>query len=417
MSLEKTTASGLSRRRFLQTTGLVIAAGTVGVAGGGLQKPFLINPCRAAMPAALTESPWLTRVWQGLDPAQVWDCHAHLAGVGDNDSGIVLGGQFSSPLNPLFYARRWFYMNAACASVPGAVDETFVQRLLEQVAAMPDGVKLMLFAFDYCHDDAGRPLPEESAFYVPDNYARRLAASYPERFEWVASIHPYRPDAVDRLEEAVAQGARAIKWLPAAQNIDPASSRCDAFYAALARLRIPLITHCGEEQAMRTDMLFYGNPLRLRRALEAGARVVIAHCASSGEDADSDHDHKPRSSFDLFARLMEEPEWQETLCGDISATVLRNRRPEVLKTLLSRQDWHERLLNGSDYPLPGILPLISPAALASDGLLPKEAVADLEWLREHNPLYFDLALKRTLSWQGHDFSAAVFATRRFFERV
>jgi mannonate dehydratase len=406
----------LSRRRFLQAAGLLATAGALGASGCHLRKPFLINPCRAALPVSLADSPWLSRVWQGLDPKDVWDCHVHLAGLGDSDSGIVLGAQFSSPLNPLFYARRWFYMNAACAATSGSVDENFVSRLTEQVTVMPAGVKLMLFAFDYCHDDAGRPLPEKSAFYIPDAYARRLARTYPDAFEWVASIHPYRPDAVARLEAAVAQGARAVKWLPAAQNIDPASPRCAAFYAALARLRIPLITHCGEEQAMRTDTLYYGNPLRLRRALEAGARLVIAHCATMGDDMDIDIGGQPRSSFELFARLMDEPEWQENLRGDISAIVLRNRKPEVLKTLLSRQDWHDRLLNGSDYPLPGILPLISPAALAAADLLPREAVADLELLREHNPLYFDLALKRTLRWQGQGFSTQVFATRHFFER-
>ena len=34
---------------------------------------------------------------------------------------------------------------------------------------------------------------------------------------------------------------------------------------------------------------------------------------------------------------------------------------------------------------------------------------------EHNPLYFDFALKRLLSWQGNTFSAQVFETRLFFE--
>ena len=31
-----------------------------------------------------------------------------------------------------------------------------------------------------------------------------------------------------------------------------------------------------------------GNPLRLRRALDAGVRVVVAHCASMGQDRDLD---------------------------------------------------------------------------------------------------------------------------------
>lgn len=412
-----------ARRRFLQAAGVLLATGLgIGVAnetsGFRLAKPLLLNPCRSGLPESLRNSPWLAQVWQGLDPAQVWDCHAHIAGTGDSDSGIVLSSQFSSPLHPAFYVRRMFYMNAAgIATRPGTVDENYVQRLLDLVAEMPAGVKLMLFAFDYFHDDAGQAQANMGGIHVPNDYARRLATAHPHAFEWVASIHPYRADAVDLLAAAAEAGAKAVKWLPAAQNIDPASKRCDAFFAALARLKLPLISHCGEEKAMNADAMRYGNPLRLRRALDVGAKVVIAHCATMGEDEDFDAGNKLRPSFELFARLMDEPAWQDNLRADISAITLRNRKPDVIKTLLQKKAWHARLLNGSDYPLPGIVPLISPAALAAAELLPKQAVADLELLREYNPLYFDLALKRALNWQGNRFPAQVFATRSFFENA
>jgi mannonate dehydratase len=286
-----------------------------------------------------------------------------------------------------------------------------------QVAEMPAGVKLMLFAFDWFHDDQGAPSAERSTFFVSNDYARRVAAAHVDAFEWVASIHPYRADALDQLEAAAAQGARAVKWLPAAQNIDPASARCDAFYAALARLDLPLISHCGEEKAAQSSSLEHlGNPLRLRRAMAAGVRVVVAHCATVGEDEDLDQPGRRRPSFELFARLMGQAEWKDHLYGDISAILLRNRRPDVIKTLLTHEDWHGRLLNGSDYPLPGILPLMSPQTLAKAGLLPADAVADLELLREHNPVYFDLALKRALSWRDKTFPPQVFETRDFFDK-
>lgn len=401
-----------SRRRFIGAAGLLAA-----LAGCRVRKPFLINPCHDPALDALAESPWLARAWLGLAPAQVWDCHVHLAGIGDSGNGLVVGRRLMSLLHPVLYSQRLFYLNAGCVSeMPGTVDENYVRRLALLVRNMPAGVKALVFAFDWYHGDGGLPVPDRSTFYVPDDYARRVAAAQPDVFEWVASIHPYRPDAVDRLEAAAAQNAKAVKWLPAAQNIDPGSKRCDAFFAALARLRLPLISHCGMEKAAQgVSMEHFGNPLRLRRALEAGVRVVVAHCASAGKDEDLDKPGTEQTSFALFTRLMEEPDWKEHLFGDISAIVLRNRRPEIIRTLLARDDWHGRLLNGSDYPLPGILPLISPAALASNGLLPKEAVADLDMLREHNPLYFDLALKRNLRWQGKSFPAGVFATRTFFE--
>lgn len=414
--MSESNRSGMTRRRFLQGMGAtaVLAAG-----GWSLARPTLVNPCLAATPSSLAESPWLRRVWQGLNPADVWDCHVHLAGVGDADSGIDIGPQLSSPLHPMQYMQRLAYMNAGCANHRGAVDLAYIDRLRNLVEAMPKGFKVMLFAFDRFHDEAGQPLPERSAFYIPDAWAIRQAQAFPQGFEWVASIHPYRADALDALAAASGQGARAIKWLPAAQGMDPSSPKCDAFFRALADSRMPLIVHCGEERAVQGgDTHHLGNPLGLRRALDAGVRIVVAHCATLGEDIDRDAANGGlRPSFELFARLMDEPRARGLLYGDISAIILRNRSVEVIRTLLERRDWHPRLLNGSDYPLPGILPLILPTTLARAGLLPANAADDLKTLREHNPLYFDLALKRLLNSNGQAFPESVFATRKFFNSI
>lgn len=401
----------LQRRRLL---GLLAGGTVLSVAGASWARPVVVNPCRAAIPVRLLDSPWLKQAWEGIDPATVWDCHVHLAGLGDGGSGIEIGPQLSSPLQPVHYAQRLFYMNAGCAhDAPGAVDTAYVARLLNLCDAMPAGFKVMLFAFERFHDQGGRAHPEHSAFYVPNAWAAKLAREFPSRFEWVASLHPYHAAAVDDLKQAISDGARAVKWLPAAQGMDPASARCDAFYRVLAESGVPLIVHCGEEKAVKgSDTQAFGNPLRLRRALDAGVKVVVAHCATMGNDFDDDG--KERPSFNLFLKAMAEPRAVDRLYGDISAITLRNRQPTVIRRLLEREDLHPRLLHGSDYPLPGVLPLISSATLARAGLLPKAAVADLESLREHNPLLFDFVLKRLLNWQGHTFSPAVFNTRRIF---
>jgi mannonate dehydratase len=319
-------------------------------------------------------------------------------------------------MHPVHYAQRLFYMNAGCAhDAPGKVDQAYVARLLNLCDAMPAGFKVMLFAFEHFHDAHGDQHPEHSAFFVPNAWAAKLAGDFPERFEWVASIHPYRADAVDTLNDAISQGARAVKWLPAAMGMDPADAKCDAFYRVLAERGVPLIVHCGEEKAVKgSDTQAFGNPLRLRRALDAGVKVVVAHCATLGNDLDDDG--KVRPSFELFLKAMDEARAKNLLHGDISAITQRNRKPEVIRRLLERQELHGRLLHGSDYPLPGVLPLTSPSSLARADLLPKAAVADLDALRQHNPLLFDFTLKRLLAWQGHSFPAGVFETRRIFDR-
>ncbi|OQA34404.1 MAG: Amidohydrolase [Betaproteobacteria bacterium ADurb.Bin341] len=383
-----------------------------------MAKPVLINPCRAALSPELQASPWLAKVWQGLEVSRVWDCHTHVAGTGDSGSGIAIGPQLTSLFYPAQYAKRLFFLNAGCVrSAPGQADLSYVARMRNLIDGMPAGFKAILFAFDHPYDEAGHADLKRASLYVPDAYVQRLVRESPNMFEWAASIHPYRADALDALQAAIAVGACAVKWLPPAMGMDPSSPRCERFYRVLAEHRLPLIVHCGKEEAVKgVHLQHFGNPLLLRRALDAGVRVVVAHCASYGTDKDIDSGGGQRSSFELFARLLCEPRAKGLLHADISAVILNKRPLAVLKTLLERQDWHPVLLNGSDYPVPGILPLISPARLAREGLLPEAAVGDLELIREHNPLLFDIAVKRLLSWQGRKFPASVFETRGFFER-
>ncbi|MBI3150237.1 MAG: amidohydrolase [Betaproteobacteria bacterium] len=378
----------------------------------------IANPCRARLPAALAEHPLVLAAWRGLRIDQVWDCHAHLFGTGDSRAGLWVNPQMQSLLSPLQLVQRLFYLNASCAhDAPGRVDESVVERLLNLVDGLRPGVKLLLFAFDWAHDERGRHLPERSTFHVPDAYARQVAQGHPGEFEWVASIHPYRADAVEALEQAAAGGARAVKWLPPAQNIDPANPRCDAFYAALTRLELPLITHAGEEKAVHgSDAQILGNPLKLRRALDAGVRVVVAHCASLGHGADLDAGASApaRENFELFLRLFGEARHEGRLFGDLSALPQLNRL-RVLPRLLAHPEWHGRLLNGSDYPLPGVMPIFSVDRLVEERLLEAAAAPVLKALRAHNPLLFDLVLKRSLAWEGERFAARVFETRPFFD--
>jgi hypothetical protein len=371
-----------------------------------------------AWPAQLADL--LDATFDGLDPAALWDVHAHLLGTGDSGSGCTIHPSMTEGWHPLERLRRVTIMSAA--GVPGnavdrgSVDRIYVERLRKLAAGFPPGARWLLFAFDRALDDAGRERPEWTTFHVPDAYARQVADRTPERFGWVASIHPLRPDALERLDQALAGGALAIKWLPSAMAIDLRDRRLAPFYARLATSRTPLIVHCGEERAVpgagRDDL---GNPLLMRAPLQAGVRVIAAHCASSGHALDLDQ-RRPtsRPAFELFARLMDEPEWRDRLLGDISALFQVNRRADVWRTVLRRTDWHPRLLHGSDYPLPGVGLLYSTALLVHEGLLDAADVAPLERLRRHNPLLFDLALKRRVAWRGERLSPLVFDTRWHF---
>ncbi len=371
------------------------------------------------MPRRLALHELVKSAWEGLDPALVWDCHAHLVGAGDSPSGIFVNPRMESVLSPSHYARRLLFLNAGCAyEAPGNVDRAYVRRMLNLLDGMRRGTKLLLFAFERAYGEDGRRDDDRTSFYVPDAYARETAREFPRYFEWVASIHPYRADCAEALGDAKKGGARAVKWLPSAMGIDPASPRCDRFYEAAARLNIPIISHAGLERAVLGDDQHFGNPLRLRRALDAGVRVIVAHCASLGQDRDLDKgpDGPLVDSFSLFERLMQEKKYEKKLFGDISAMTQVNRAGPALAKVIERDDWHPRLLNGSDYPLPGVMPIFSVGYLVSLGLLQESAAPVLTEIRTRNPLLFDFVLKRQLRSSGKALSKSVFETRAFFDQ-
>jgi mannonate dehydratase len=93
-----------------------------------------------------------------------------------------------------------------------------------------------------------------------------------------------------------------------------------------------------------------------------------------------------------------------------------NRADPALAEVIEREDWHARLLNGSDYPLPGVMPVISVDYLVSLGLLEKGFSSVLKELRAHNALLFDFVAKRALRSNGKALSTRVFETRGFFMR-
>ncbi len=405
----------LDRRKLL--IGLA-CMGSAGLAYRFWPEDGLWNRCLAEpLPKSLLEHDLVQAAWEGVDPARFWDGHVHLIGTGDSGSGLWINPQMRSLAHPIQWLQRAFYFNASCTADDGRSDLNYMERLNWLLGQLPSGVKLMLLAFDYFHNEQGEPVPEASAFYTPNSYAARLASERPDRYEWIASIHPYRPDAAAALREAWDQGARAVKWLPPAQGMDPASPLCDPFYQVAAELHMPILVHAGAELAVHGgNTQDFGNPLRLRRPLEQGVRVIVAHCASlgSGPDLDSGPDSPPLPCFELFSRMMDEARYEGLLYGEISAVTQINRAGNVLEALLRRDDWHPRLLNGSDYPLPGILPLFSLQQMERSGYIQSAEAETLSTIREYNPLLFDFVLKRTLRSAGKSFSPEPFQTRGFF---
>jgi uncharacterized protein len=358
------------------------------------------------------------KAWQGLNPNKVLDMHCHVVGLGVGGTGCYVGPRMTALTSPLDALKMSLYQAASGVTDAERADAQYIERLTGLIRSQTPHGRLLLLAFEQHHDDAGRPVRELSEFHTPNTWVEKLARDAPDIFLVGASIHPYRPDAVDELERSVAAGALGVKWLPNAMNIDPSSEKCDRFYEALVRLKVPLITHAGEEKAVHAEeSQRLGNPLLLRRALEHGVTTVVAHCASLGTNPDLDAAAGAPwvDNFELFLRLMAEPRWKGLLFGDTSALPIVTRVGHPLRTVLRDPALQDRLVNGSDYPLPAINVVMQTGAVLKEGFLTEAERDALNELDQHDPLLLDFVLKRTVRWKEggreHRLSDAMFEAR------
>jgi predicted TIM-barrel fold metal-dependent hydrolase len=350
-----------------------------------------------------------------LDAERMFDDHVHVAGLGADGSGCRVHEKMLTWAHPVSRLQFLVYTDAARIRDLERGDRQYVERLVALARGMPKHGKLGLLAFDAHHAPDGTLVEDETEMYVPNDWPVKLSAEFPDVFVPVASVHPYRAGAVQELERAADRGAKIVKWLPNAMGIDPASGRCDAFYDAMARRGMTLLSHAGVEHAVdAADAQEFGNPLRLRRALDRGVKVIVAHCGSLGESDDLDAGQGARAdNFDLFLRLMDDPRYVGRVFGEISALTQLNRCGRPLATMLERADLHERLVNGSDYPLPAINSLFSSRLLAHRGYITDLEREALNEIYDVNPLLFDLVSKRCLKSPktGARFPASVFMVR------
>jgi uncharacterized protein len=407
----------ISRRQLL----LALGGAGGALVGSRLLAPYLLSTFPTLKLSAATRD-FVKRCYAGLDKSKIWDTHAHVLGMGAGGTGCEINPDMIDLWNPFKRLQYEVYTQVAGIAEPRSADQDFLKKLLLLHRASNPAGKLVLLAFDRFVDETGQEHSELTPFFVPNEYVFKIVAQNKDTVA-CASIHPYRKDAVQRLDRAVARGAVAVKWLPNAMGIDPSSKLCDRFYDRLAHHRIPLITHAGNEQAVDSrHMDGLGNPLRLRRPLERGVRVVIAHMASFGVDVDIESPDKvQRSSFELALRLFDDPNYTKNLYADLSALTFLNRDAQTIRTVLRRTDLHPRLVNGSDYPLPGIDILVSTRWLVYHDLISQQDRKILNELFEINPLLFDFAVKRSLRLNEDDkksgLSNIVFESARVFDRA
>jgi uncharacterized protein len=278
-------------------------------------------------------------------PAKI-DLHVHLAGTGCNHSGCWISPRFQRRYT--FRALRWLYRIGSAQMVRSA-DRDWVAR----VAALVQGSELdyaVVLGFDAVYaPETGQIDIARSQLMVPEKWVFRVCRETPGLLPG-PSINPYRAGAVADLERAIENKAVLLKWLPAAQAIDPCDTRLGTFYQVMARAGLPLLVHMGGERTFTSIAPEFNDLSRLRFPLEQGVKVICAHSATplllGGE---------PNQLTTLEAMLGQYPHlW-------VDNSGLCNPSRFIHLPYLARHPVIEaRTLHGSDWPVPTSASLFLP---------------------------------------------------------
>ncbi len=324
--------------------------------------------------AALFRRP--SRPSEPLPVAPFVDLHCHVAGLGTGGSGCFVSERLRKSWKVGFYFRSFGVSRRELEQQGDALCADRLSAMLGQSRRVGRAVVL---AMDGAVDERGNLDTTHTEFYVPNEFVAALAARHTNLL-FGASINPYRPDALARLDRVAAEHAVLVKWLPSIQLIDPADERLAPFYRRMAELRLPLLVHTGAEHSFTWSKDELADPARLRLPLSLGVTVIAAHAAWPGR-------HQGERDVDRLASLIQE---YPNLYADISSLTQINKLG-ALREVLRRPEFRGRLVYGTDFPLIN-MPIVSP------WFFPLDLTLRQRWQisRIRNPWDRDVALKEAL---------------------
>jgi len=310
------------------------------------------------------------------------DYHVHVLGLGNGSDCTVHPKTWTWN-----YLKTWSLMRASGIS-KGDPDVKYLENLSKIIPG-----KAVLLAFDKWYNKNGTVNVDKTTFCVTNDYViNHLKIN--TNFLFGCSVNPYRPDALEELQKCKRNGAVLCKWLPNAMGIDPSDPQCIPFYLKLVELGMPLLSHTGHEHSVNVGYTLdsLGRASKLQLALDNEVTVIAAHASSCSSEEE----------FTEFCDLYKK---YKNLYADISAVTFLTRVKRLRRILELNPD---KLVYGSDYPLPSVFQLTSLYQLCWNGFIKWKDIGTLREIWYHNALVFDYILKRCIGFDKAIFSRSIF---------
>lgn len=332
---------------------------------------FLRQAMRASGAASLMNVCCLNA--EGLKPVKphpgppALDIHVHLFGTGDGGSGCRFSKAMVNGL-PFRTLRLKFGIPRRGQTLDASYEQVLADKL-----KMSGLAKAVVLAHDAVYDRMGKPDWRRTPIYVPNDYLLQVTGRHPDSMIPCISVNPDRADALDELERWAEKGVGMVKIHPPIQGVDISDRKHEKFFRSCAARNMIVMVHTGHEHSSPIIDVNLAHPGKLVPALDQGCRVVACHCGTGW----------PLDGIDMLPDFVSLLEKYPNLWGDTSVLGTPGRVRDVAR-LLATPDIGERLLHGSDFPVPCFPEFFK-------HLMDRDALARMQVLR--NPFDQDLALK------------------------
>ena len=265
--------------------------------------------------------------------------------------------------------------------------QAYTNALMKNVKESSNISKIVLFGVDAKVNDRGDILHQDLTVCATNDDLYQLYQTNRDLIIPFFSINPMRPDALDLIDKYYELGFKGAKFLQNYWGVDTSQKRYEAYFEKLKAKKLPLIIHVGSESSVHSYKECESLEM-INQPLEIGVNVVCAHMALSYKPLKifKAFSKKPKNFNHDYFKLLEMLEIHDNLYADISA-ILTPVRAKVLRHLSQQTHIHNKLLFGTDFPIP-----FSTIFTSYD--LPLKKRFEIE--REKNP--FDRYIKATTEY-------------------
>ncbi len=271
------------------------------------------------------------------------DIHSHLL------SSDVKFDRIYDRLAILFFAKK---LGISAKELIKNPYPAYTKGLLKNIRESKYISKSVLFGVDARVDKKGDTLHKDITVCATNDDLLNLYNENKDIIIPFFSINPNRPDALDLIDKYYDLGFRGAKFLQNYWGVDTREKRFLPYFEKLKEKNLPLIVHIGSESSVHSYKECESIEM-LSHPLEVGVNTICAHMALSYESLKilKALSKNPKNFNPEYFQLLEMLEVYDNLYADISA-LLTPTRAKVLGHLGEQKQIHNKLLFGTDFPVP-----------------------------------------------------------------